>query len=232
LTSLEVDKLKHTLHEITSQVILKIRSLFLPIIEKLIRDKQLAIYEPQLTILLGHIETLTSGLAQNLSIEASLSACELRIASLVKHGMTSEEIAAHLMISPATVRTHRRNIRQKLKISGSQDSLQTHLQSLEHRLTAPALSGNISADPAVGYRPQDRNGTHAAQHARITRYPVMHQMHPQPQPPVPTLAKSPQVFYNDTQHLTHASGTSQGAPNGIGKYLRSRGHHFKAQSDH
>lgn len=133
-----------------SQIILKIRSLFLPIVEKLRAAKGMEIYESQFSVLVGYIEDLTSGLSQNLTIEASLSPCELKIASMVKHGMTSEEIASHLVISPATVRTHRRNIRRKLNIDGDRRSLQSHLKALEQNLTATTPTGPSRARALQG----------------------------------------------------------------------------------
>jgi len=53
----------------------------------------------------------------------------LRIASMIKNGISSEEIARHLYISPSTVKTHRRNIRKKLNIHNSGMNLRAYLES-------------------------------------------------------------------------------------------------------
>jgi DNA-binding CsgD family transcriptional regulator len=50
---------------------------------------------------------------------------------MIGNDMTTEEIAAHLRISPETVKTHRRNIRKKLGILGTRRKLSTSLRSLE-----------------------------------------------------------------------------------------------------
>jgi DNA-binding CsgD family transcriptional regulator len=59
----------------------------------------------------------------------TLSFTELRIASLVKGGVTTEEIARQLHIAESTVRTHRKNIRKKLNINTAQYSLRNFLNS-------------------------------------------------------------------------------------------------------
>jgi FixJ family two-component response regulator len=130
--SILAQHIEKTRKETKTQVIQKVRSFILPIVDTLRRDKFVQErYEPQLTILVGYIEELTSGLATDFQISMSLSFSELRVACLINQGMTTEDIATHLHISPDTVKTHRRNIRRKLKIVGSKGDLRTHLQSLE-----------------------------------------------------------------------------------------------------
>jgi len=60
---------------------------------------------------------------------ASLSTTELRIASMIKNGMSSEEIAEYLYISSFTIKTHRRNIRRKLNLQNSGVNLRAYLES-------------------------------------------------------------------------------------------------------
>ena len=78
-------------------------------------DKALARYEGQLDMLTMQIEDLTSGFTMDSRVAAVLSFTELRVASLIKNGITTEDIARQLHISESTVRTHRKNIRKKLK---------------------------------------------------------------------------------------------------------------------
>jgi len=54
---------------------------------------------------------------------------ELRIAAMVKNGLTSQEIARQLNISLHTVKTHRKNIRKKLKIQNSTVNLSSYLRA-------------------------------------------------------------------------------------------------------
>ena len=115
--------------EVEKRIALKLRNLIIPIVEKLRRDRNLVKYENQLDMLVMQVEDLTSGFAMDSRIAAVLSFTELRIASLIKNGVTTEEIARQLNISASTVRTHRKNIRKKLKINNVQYSLRNFLSS-------------------------------------------------------------------------------------------------------
>jgi len=111
------------------RIVLKTRSLIIPIIEGLQSEKNLKRYEVELAMLVSHLEDLTSGLATDIEIATSLSFSELRIASLIKNGLTTEEIANHLHISPSTVKTHRKHIRKKLGISNQRYNLRNYLET-------------------------------------------------------------------------------------------------------
>ena len=111
------------------RIVLKTRSLIIPIIEGLQSEKNLKRYEVELVMLVSHLEDLTSGLATDIEIATSLSFSELRIASLIKNGLTTEEIANHLHISTSTVKTHRKHIRKKLGISNQRYNLRNYLES-------------------------------------------------------------------------------------------------------
>jgi DNA-binding NarL/FixJ family response regulator len=115
-------------HKTQKQMVGYIRSLILPLIEKWKQDQNLKNYAAQLTSLSMYLEDLISGVAPQLHDAAGLSASELRVASLIEHGITTEDIAQQLHIAPDTVRTHRKNIRKKLKIVGSKTSLKAYLQ--------------------------------------------------------------------------------------------------------
>jgi DNA-binding CsgD family transcriptional regulator len=95
------------------------------------QDERLQPYQARLTLLVNAIEEAVSGLAMHLSVIPALSAREMRIAVMIKNGMTSEEIASYLHISPETVKTHRRNIRKKLGLIGRGDQLRAYFRSLE-----------------------------------------------------------------------------------------------------
>jgi DNA-binding CsgD family transcriptional regulator len=58
-----------------------------------------------------------------------LSFSELRIASMIMSGLTSQRIANQLYISLRTVETHRKNIRRKLNINNSHQKLRDYLES-------------------------------------------------------------------------------------------------------
>ena len=61
---------------------------------------------------------------------AMLTPMEMRIASMIKDGFTSNEIARLQFISLDTVKTHRGNIRKKLNLKNKQINLASFLKSV------------------------------------------------------------------------------------------------------
>ncbi len=59
----------------------------------------------------------------------NLSLTEIQVASLVKEGKTSKEIAEIMYISDNTVKAHNRRIRSKLGIKHKKVNLKSYLQS-------------------------------------------------------------------------------------------------------
>jgi DNA-binding NarL/FixJ family response regulator len=126
---------ERTRHETEKRIREQIRHVLLPLLEKymetLRQDNNLTRYEPQLTMVRSYLEDMMSGLATGLYATAGLSFMELRIALMIKNGLSSEEITTRLYISPETVKTHRRNIRRKLGLVGTKHGLRLYLQSFE-----------------------------------------------------------------------------------------------------
>ena len=104
------------------------RTLILPIVDKLRQSRYLRGHRTDLDLLSSYIKDLNPGLADEMGIAGALSATESRIAAMIKVGMTSHDIARNLYISPETVKTHRKNIRRKLKLQGSGINLQSYLE--------------------------------------------------------------------------------------------------------
>lgn len=121
--------------DLEKQIAVKLRSLIVPAIEKLRNDNISSHYNNQIDMLIRQVEDLTSDFSPDANLAFKLSITEFRIASLIKHGNTTEEIARQLHVSPSTVRSHRKNIRKKLKINNARYSLKNFLYSSErHRL--------------------------------------------------------------------------------------------------
>ncbi|MGM0382106.1 MAG: PAS domain S-box protein [Thermodesulfobacteriota bacterium] len=110
-------------------VIQRIRSCIIPIIEKLQLDKHVERYRIDLDLLTRCISDLSSDVANDIKIALALSNSELHVASLIRNGMSNQEIARHLYITLATVKTHRRNIRRKLELHNSGINLKAYLKS-------------------------------------------------------------------------------------------------------
>jgi PAS domain S-box-containing protein len=107
---------------------LTISSKVMPMVDLLRQDKGLR-HRAELDMLATYVNNLTSGLANGMVVATSLSSTELRIAAMVKNGLTSQEIARQLNVSLHTVKTHRKHIRKKLKIQNSGINLSTYLKS-------------------------------------------------------------------------------------------------------
>jgi DNA-binding NarL/FixJ family response regulator len=61
----------------------------------------------------------------------NLTQSEIQVASLIKQGMSTKEIAAALNLSTNTIMTHRAHIREKLDLKSKKEPLYTHLSALE-----------------------------------------------------------------------------------------------------
>ena len=123
-----VRNLENTRLESEQRVAETARKLMLPIIAKLSRDEVVCSRcTHELKLLTHHIEDMTQDLASDKKITILLSQTELRVASMIKVGMSTQEIAEHLNVSPYTIKTHRRNIRKKLSIKNSKYNLKTYL---------------------------------------------------------------------------------------------------------
>ncbi|MGC8490968.1 MAG: response regulator transcription factor [Syntrophobacteraceae bacterium] len=113
--------------EVEKRIAMKLRNLVIPMVVKLKNDPGLHNHSVQLEMLTKQIEDLTTGFAVDSRVAMALSFTELQIASLIKNGVTTDEIARQLNIAESTVHTHRKNIRRKLKINNAQFSLRNYL---------------------------------------------------------------------------------------------------------
>lgn len=111
------------------QVIFEIRLLLASFIRELKSSDNGEQYQPQLALLDSYLEELELDSADHIDRSDCLSLRELRVSSMIRIGMTTEQIAERLHISPDTVKTHRRNIRRKLHIVGKRNDLASYLRS-------------------------------------------------------------------------------------------------------
>ena len=65
------------------------------------------------------------------SASGSLTPSEIRVADLIRQGLTSKEIARRLGVGVSTVDSHRNHIRAKLGLHGRRPGLRTYLLSLQ-----------------------------------------------------------------------------------------------------
>jgi DNA-binding CsgD family transcriptional regulator len=83
-------------------------------------------------ILESHINEITSSFGRTLAAQyANLTSTEIRIATLIRDGRSTAQLAELLGIAERTVCRHRNNIRKKLGLRGGGINLRSHLLSLE-----------------------------------------------------------------------------------------------------
>lgn len=117
--------------ELEEQVLVNVRELALPYVEKLretrLDDGQRAL----LDILDDHLNEVVSPFLHRLyATYRDLTPREIRVATLVKEGQSTKEIAELLHVSPDAVEFHRKNIRRKFGLRGRRANLRAFLLSL------------------------------------------------------------------------------------------------------
>lgn len=116
--------------ELEENLLVNIKKLIFPYLEKLDRSSLEAGSRTYLDIIKSNLKDLVSPLTTTLSSSyLALTPTELQITDLIKHGKTSKEIAAMLNVSTKAVAFHRGNIRDKLGLTHKKINLQTYLQS-------------------------------------------------------------------------------------------------------
>ncbi|MBN2284552.1 MAG: PAS domain S-box protein [Deltaproteobacteria bacterium] len=126
--SVLVKNMESVKKEAEQNIINEARRIITPIVQRLERDKELERHRTDLNILKKHLDDLSSRLSYT-RFATALSSTEIQIASMIRNGMSSDDIASRLSISVNTVKTHRRNIRRKLKLQNSSVNLVSYLQA-------------------------------------------------------------------------------------------------------
>ena len=117
--------------ELEEKVLSNMKELIFPFLNKLnnspLNDKQLSI----LSTVESNLNNVISPFSRRLSSKFSnLTPREIQIASLIKEGKTSKEIARAVGSNTSTVEFHRTNLRKKLGIVNKKKNLRNHLLSL------------------------------------------------------------------------------------------------------
>ena len=117
--------------DLEKKVLLNVREMVVPYLEKLIRsglnDRQKAFAD----ILESNLTDIVSPFLHTLSSRYSIfTPKEIQVAGLVKEGKTTKEIAILLTSSTDTIDFHRKNIRKKLGLKNTKSNLRSYLLSL------------------------------------------------------------------------------------------------------
>ena len=126
-----LDLKAETKKEAEEKLSLNVHSLLLPLVAQLKSSR----LNPGQRTLLNFIEStlaeITSGFSRELSSPAwGLTPREILVAGLIKGGKTSKEIAAMLLVSPASIEFHRGNIRKKLGLTHQRTNLRAYLAGM------------------------------------------------------------------------------------------------------
>ncbi len=115
--------------EMAERYVSNIRNLIFPYIEKLakthLNERQLSYLE----MIQEHFNEIMSPLMNSFQL-FNLTPMEMQVASLIKNGKSTKDIAKLMTISTATVDNHRKSIRKKLGLNKIKANLQTKLSSL------------------------------------------------------------------------------------------------------
>jgi PAS domain S-box-containing protein len=116
--------------ELQERVLLNIKELILPFAEKLKKGRLAPKHMAYLSILESHLNDIVSPFVYRLSSKYSgFTPTEIQVASLVRDGKTTKQIAALLNSSDRTIEAHRRNIRMKTGIKKKRVNLRSFLMS-------------------------------------------------------------------------------------------------------
>jgi PAS domain S-box-containing protein len=116
--------------ELSEQIIANVKELIGPYIEKLARSKMDERQKGLLEIVRRNLKEITSPLIRTV-VSLGLTPREVEIASLIKVGVSTKDIAERLGLSPRAVETHRYNIRKRLGLNVQKANLRSYLLSLK-----------------------------------------------------------------------------------------------------
>jgi DNA-binding CsgD family transcriptional regulator len=117
--------------DLEKKVITNVKEMVMPYVEKLKRVSLKPKDKRVVEIIESHLQDIISPMMQKLAnASIILTPQEIQVASLVKDGKASKEIADILNVSETTVHFHRKNLRKKFGLSNSQTNLRSYLISI------------------------------------------------------------------------------------------------------
>jgi PAS domain S-box-containing protein len=137
-----------------TSVLSNVKTLVLPYIERLQMQGMPESHSKSLDMIKAHLEGITSSFARSVSSEyLGLTPAEMQVASLIRDGRSSKEIAGLLGVSFNTVQTHRYHIRKKAKLKNKKLNLCAYLNTLEHPMRPDGGPGGAVRNPARAPEP-------------------------------------------------------------------------------
>jgi len=115
--------------ELEAKLVSNIREMVLPYILKMQKDKLDLRHRTYLDIIAANLNEIISPFL-HITKQLSFTPREIEVASLIKEGRTTKEIAEFLGIATSAVDSHRNNIRNKLGLNNKKVNLRSYLLSL------------------------------------------------------------------------------------------------------
>jgi PAS domain S-box-containing protein len=116
--------------ELKEKVLLNVKDLVLPYLEKLKKKKLGEKQRVYIGIMESNLNDIVSPFVHKLSSKIiKLSPTELQVSNLIKQGKTTKEIAEIMNLATSTIDFHRNNIRKKFGIKKKKINLRTFLSS-------------------------------------------------------------------------------------------------------
>jgi DNA-binding CsgD family transcriptional regulator len=118
--------------ELEQKVLHNVKNLVLPYVEKLRRVNLKPGTRQLVDFIASHLNDIISPFLQHLSTASVLlTPQEIQVATLIKDGKSSKEIAGILKVSETTIHFHRKNLRRKFGLAKKQANLRAFLMSLK-----------------------------------------------------------------------------------------------------
>jgi len=122
----EMDKL-----DLEQKFLINVKQMVFPYMDKLKNTRLNPRTKTYIEIVDQHLNDIISPLLQRLSAASIfLTPQEIQVATLIKDGKTSKEIAEILNVSDTTIHFHRKNLRTKFGLKNQKTNLRTYLMSL------------------------------------------------------------------------------------------------------
>jgi PAS domain S-box-containing protein len=118
--------------ELEEKVLLNVRELVFPYLEKLKMKKLGEKQQAYIGIIESNLNDIVSPFVHGLSSRLiKLSPTELQVTNMIKQGNTTKEIAEIMNLASSTIDFHRNNIRKKIGIKNKSINLKTYLSSFK-----------------------------------------------------------------------------------------------------
>jgi len=126
-----LDKRKEDKKEMEDIILINIKELVAPYLEKIKRSKLNNQQKALLSIMESNLNEIISPFVRKMPLKyLSLTPTEIQMANLIRHGRNSKDISLLMGLSLRTIYNHRKNIRKKIGLEDRSINLRSHLLSI------------------------------------------------------------------------------------------------------